>query len=150
MTNFKIYNIKFFQEFHGYSRQETIELEHFNKQVLAKTNETNKVAFDIAKNKLFNICKNEVWAVHPLKEELVTPEIEKLLKNNDYNNDLLNDFLDNDDNYNYNKIINCYDDLYNPTIIMEHGDYSYSYDNYRVFFKIYEIKNKKNQKKVKK
>jgi hypothetical protein len=124
------YLIKFFTEKDGYYSHKSKELEYFQEEIFGHS---NAEAFKIAKNKLFNICKNEQWASHPLKEELI----------DDLDN--LDDLLDDNNNYDYNKIIDNNDDPCDPEIIMEKGDSYYYYDCEKTYFKVFKIKKiKKN------
>ena len=129
------YLIKFFTEKDGYYSHKSKELEYFQEEIFGHS---NAEAFKIAKNKLFNICKNEQWASHPLKEELI----------DDLDN--LDDLLDDNNNYDYNKIIDNNDDPCDPEIIMEKGDSYYYYDCEKTYFKVFKIKKIITIKKIKK
>lgn len=133
------YKIKFFTEKDGYYSHKSKELEHLEQELFGHS---NAEAFKIAKNKLFNICKNEEWASHPLKEEL-TRNLKKNIKN--YSLDNLDDLVDDNNNYDYNKIIHFDDHPCDPEIIMERGDAYYCYDCEKTYFKVFKIKKiKKN------
>lgn len=125
------YLIKFFTEKDGYYSHKSKELEYFQEEIFGHS---NAEAFKIAKNKLFNICKNEEWAGNPFKEEMID------------HLDYLKDIDDLLEHYDYNKIIHFDDDPCDPSkIIMERGDSSYYYDTEKTYFKVFKIKKiKKN------
>lgn len=130
------YLIKFFTEKDGYYSHKSKELEYFQEEIFGHS---NAEVFKIAKNKLFNICKNEEWASHPLKEELT-----RNLNSLDHLDDL-DDLLDDNNNYDYDKIIHNNDDPCDPfKIIMDRGDSFYYHDCEKTYFKVFKIK-KNNQ-----
>ncbi len=132
----KYYKIKFFLQKNG---QKMELLKNLTIETSIENNQSNKSIFKEARKKLFNICNREGWATNPIKSELITNEIKNLIKSNQFDNDKIQNLLENSKNYDFNKICH-HDKILENDIIMQLGDDVYYYDNYKIFFKVLKLK----------
>lgn len=132
----KHYKIKFFEQKNG---QKMELLRNLTIETSIDINQSNKIIFKEARKKLFDICSREQWASNPIKSELMTREIKNLIKSNKFDDDIIQNLLNNNNNYDLDKICH-HDKILENDLIMELGDDAYYYDNYKVFFKILRIK----------
>lgn len=132
----KHYKIKFFLQKNG---QKMELLKNLTIETSIENNQSNKSVFKEARKKLFNICSREQWASNPIKSELISNEIKNLIKSNQFDNDKIQILLNNNNNYDLNKICH-HDKILENDVIMELGDDVYYYDNYKIFFKVLRIK----------
>lgn len=132
----KKYKINFFLQKNG---QKMELLRNLTIETSIDINQSNKIIFKEARKKLFDICSREQWASNPIKSELMTREIKNLIKSNKFDDDIIQNLLNNNNNYDSNKICH-HDKILENDLIMELGDDAYYYDNYKVFFKILRIK----------
>ncbi len=130
------YKIKFFIEKNGQKKE---LLRNLTIESFIDCEQSNKIIFNEARKKLFDICSREQWASNPIKSELMTREIKNLIKSNKFDDDIIQNLLNNNNNYDSNKICH-HDKILENDLIMELGDDAYYYDNYKVFFKILRIK----------
>lgn len=101
--------------------------------------QSNKIIFNEARKKLFDICSREQWATNPIKSELINNEIKNLIKLKEFDNNKIQNLLNNNYNYDLNKIC-YYDKILENDIIIELGDDNYYHDNYKIFFEIFRVK----------
>lgn len=132
----KHYKIKFFLQKNG---QKMELLKNLTIEGYIGLRKTNKSAFKQAREELFKICFREQWATNPIKSELITNEIKNLIKLNQFDNDIIQNLLENSKNYDFDKICH-HDKVLENEIVMQLGDDVYYYDNYKIFFKVLRIK----------
>ena len=133
----KHYKIKFFLQKNG---QKMELLKNLTIETSINDNQSNKSIFKEARKKLFDICSREQWASNPIKSELINNnEIKNLIKLKEFDNNKIKNLLNNNYNYDLNKICH-YDKILENEIVMQLGDDVYYYDNYKIFFKVLRIK----------
>lgn len=132
----KHYKIKFFIQENGQKKE---LLRNLTIESFIDCSQSNKIIFNQARKKLFDICSREQWASNPIKSELINNEIKNLIKLKEFDNDKIQNLLNNNYNYDLNKICH-YDKILENDIIIELGDDYYYYDNYKIFFEVFRVK----------
>lgn len=132
----KHYKIKFFIEKNGQKKE---LLKNLTIESFIDCSQSNKIIFKEARKKLFDICSREQWASNPIKSELINNEIKNLIKLKEFDNNKIQNLLNNNYNYDLNKICH-YDKILENDIIIKLGDDYYYYDNYKIFFEVFRVK----------
>ncbi len=130
------YKIKFFIQENGQKKE---LLKNLTIESFIDCLQSNKIIFNEAREKLFDICSREQWATNPIKSELINSEIKNLIKLKEFDNNKIQNLLNHNSNYDLNKICH-YDKILENDIIIELGDDYYYYDNYKIFFEVFRVK----------